>query len=121
MVRKEYETLLRKATEDENFKFIPIKLDSRPLPSSPPTSSSWIFRHILDGAQNGGELIKLLHGIVGRPLDSATVKFANEQGEMANEAIAAINAAVRNGYPEDIIRLAETEILPWRTTPVIGM
>jgi len=118
-VLKEYETLERKATDNENFRFIPIKLDNLLLPEFAANRIFMDFSSYPDGP-NGGELIRLLHGIVGKPLDAATVRFANQQDERANEAIREINAAVRNGYPEDMIQLSESEILPWKTTPSLG-
>ena len=118
-VRKEYDTLERKATDNENFRFIPIKLDGQPLPEFAANRVFMDFSSYPDGP-NGGELIRLLHGIVGKPLYADTVRFANQQDEIANEAIREINTAVRNGYPEDIIELSQSEILPWRTTPSLG-
>jgi tetratricopeptide (TPR) repeat protein len=111
--------LERKATDNEDFRFIPIKLDDQPLPEFAANRIFMDFSSYPDGP-NGGELIRLLHGIVGKPLDASTVRFANEQDEIANDAIREINSAVRNGYSEDIIQLSESEILPWRTTPSLG-
>lgn len=118
-VSKEYQTLERKATNDEHFQFIPIKLDSQELPEFAANRIFMDFSSYPDGP-NGGELIRLLHGIVGKPMDPATVRFANTQDEKANEAIMEINAAVRNGYAEDIVALSQSDILPWKTTPSLG-
>ena len=118
-VRKEYDTLERKATDNDDFRFIPIKLDSQRLPEFAANRIFMDFSSYPDGP-NGGELIRLLHGIIGKALDAETVRFANQQDEIANDALKEINSAVRNGYPEDIVLLSESDILPWRTTPSLG-
>jgi len=118
-VFKEYERLETMSTENPDFHFVPIKLDKTELPEFADSKIFIDFSSYPDGP-NGGELIRLVHGIVGKPMDAATVKFANEQNESALDAAREIDSAVRNGYPEDIIQLADTDSLPWRTTPSLG-
>jgi len=118
-VRKEYNTMERKATTNKDFKFIPIKLDANELPEFAMNRIFMDFSSYPDGP-NGGELLRLLHGIVGQPMLPETVRFAAEQDEAANEANEDVKSALRNGYPEDIIALSESDSLPWRTTPSLG-
>ncbi|MFT2010973.1 TRAFs-binding domain-containing protein [Pontibacter sp. 13R65] len=118
-VLKEYARLETKATKNEAFCFVPIKLDKAPLPEFADSKIFVDFSSYPDGP-NGGELIRLVHGIVGKPLDAATVKFANEQNEASMDAARAIDAAVRIGDPEHIIELSDSNTLPWRTTPSLG-
>jgi hypothetical protein len=118
-VYKEYERLDTKSTRNPDFKFVPVRLDAAELPEFADNKIFQDFSSYPDGP-NGGELIRLLYGIVGRPLDAATVHFAAQQDEAAKETILEINAAVRNADPEDIIQLAGKDTLPWRTTPALG-
>lgn len=118
-VFKEYERLETMSSENPDFHFVPIKLDKTDLPEFADSKIFIDFSSYPDGP-NGGELIRLVHGIVGKPMDPSTVRFANEQNASALDAAREIEAAVRNGYPEDIIQLAETDSLPWRTTPSLG-
>lgn len=118
-VFNEYQRLEVKATKNSNFHFVPIKLDKTNLPEFADSKIFIDFSSYPDGP-NGGELIRLMHGIVGKPLDASTVKFANEQDEAATEATLEIDTAVRNGYYEDILELADSYTLPWRTTPSLG-
>lgn len=118
-VLKEYARLETKSTRNENFCFVPIKLDKAPLPEFADSKLFVDFSSYPDGP-NGGELIRLVHGIVGKPLDAATVKFANEQNEASTDAARTIDAAVRIGDPELITELSDSDTLPWRTTPSLG-
>lgn len=118
-VSKEYVRFESKATKNESFCFVPIKLDKASLPEFADSRLFVDFSSYPDGP-NGGELIRLVHGIVGKPLDAATVKFANEQNEASTDAAKVIDAAVRIGDPEHIIELADSDTLPWRTTPSLG-
>lgn len=118
-VYKEYERLETKSTKNPDFNFVPIKLDRAELPEFADSRIFIDFSSYPDGP-NGGELIRLVHGIVGKKMDAATVKFADEQEQASVSASEELDAAVRNGYPEDIIALSDSDTLPWKTTPSLA-
>src|SRR4051794_20240444 len=84
-VQREYEVLERFATEKPGFHFVPVRLDRSPLPLFPSSRVFLDFADYPDGP-NGGELLRLLHGIVGVPLSEQAARFAVEQDEAARQA-----------------------------------
>jgi hypothetical protein len=118
-VRKEYNTLERKSTDDTDFRFIIIKLDDIQLPVFAMNKIHIDFSNYPDGP-NGGDLLRLLHAIVGIPLSVEAVHFANEQDETLKDIMAQIRAAVKNNQPQMLIQLFEVGGLPWETSAVLG-
>ena len=74
-VYKEYQRLETKATKNPKFNFVPIRLDNTPLPEFADSRIFLDFSSYPDGP-NGGELLRLVHGIVGLPLSPEAAKFA---------------------------------------------
>jgi hypothetical protein len=118
-VRQEYERMVTKSIENPRFNFVPIKINQAELPEFADNKIFIDFSSYPDGP-NGGELIRLVYGIVGQHMSADTVRFANEQNEAARSAMKEIDTAVRNGYAEDILALANSNTLPWKTTPSLG-
>lgn len=118
-VYKEYQRLETKATKNPQFNFVPIRLDNTELPEFADSKVFVDFSSYPDGP-NGGELLRLVHGIVGLPLSREAARFANEQNEVFQDMAVEIEAAIRNRDPEEIIALFEKNGLPWKTTPSLG-
>jgi hypothetical protein len=118
-VNREYEVLEGMATEKADFQFVPIMLDKSTLP---PFAKSRIFLDFStypDGP-NGGELLRLLHAIVGRPLSQEAARFAVEQDEAAQDAAAKIGAAIKNAMPDRLMELFEQGGAVWQTSSALG-
>ena len=115
-VAREYETLERLATEKKDFIFVPVALDGSKLPAFAGSRIYLDFSSYPDGP-NGGELLRLLYALAGRPLSPEAADFALEQDEAAQIAAVKIGAALRNGRPERIMELASAGGLPWDTSP----
>jgi tetratricopeptide (TPR) repeat protein len=118
-VYKEYERLETKSTKNPNFNFVPIRLDKTALPEFADSKIFVDFSSYPDGP-NGGELLRLVHGIVGLPLTREAAHFANQQDEIFKDTAVEIDAAIRNRDPDEIIALFEKDGLPWKTTPSLG-
>ena len=118
-VRNEYDTLLSKATDDKQFHFIPIKIDRAPLPTFAKTKLFIDFTEYPDGP-NGGDLLRLIHALVGKSLSDEAVHFAWEQDEASGIAAAQINAAIRNDRPQKLLQLYIERGLPWKTTAALS-
>jgi hypothetical protein len=118
-VRREYEVLERQATRKPGFQFVPLRLDSSDLPSFAENRVFLDFSTYPDGP-NGGELLRLLHAIVGCPLSYEAAAFAAQQDEAAQEAANKINAAIRIGNPKRLQQLFEQNGLPWQTSAMLG-
>ena len=114
-VRNEYDVMISKATKDKKFYFVPVKIESVKLPTFANTKLFIDFTEYPDGP-NGGDLLRLVHGLVGKPLGDEAVHFAYEQDEASAIAAAKITAAIRNNRPKKLIQLFEEGETPWKTT-----
>jgi hypothetical protein len=118
-VSKEYQTLEKLAGGNKGFQFVPIRLDCSPLP---PFAENRIFLDFADypDGPNGGELLRLLHAIAGKPLSTEAAHFAAAQDEAAKQAANKINAAIANGNDGRLKELFERRGLPWQISAVLG-
>ncbi len=114
-VRNEYDTMMSRATSNKKFYFIPVKVDRTPLPAFAKSKIYIDFAEYPDGP-NGGDLLRLVHGLVGKPLSEDAVRFAWEQDEASGIAAARITAAIRNNRPEALTKLFRDGGIPWKTT-----
>ncbi len=117
-VMEEYATLERKA-KNNSFFFVPVKVDRTELPEFAENKIFVDFSNYPDGP-NGGDLLRLLHGIVGQSLSPEAVQFASQQDEQAKLAIAQIKAAIKNKQPQRLLALFEEGTLPLRSSPSLG-
>ncbi len=118
-IRNEYDTLMSKATSNKKFYFVPLKMDKAPLPTFAKSKIYIDFGDYPDGP-NGGDLIRLLHGVVGKPLSADAVRFAFEQDEAARVAGARIKAAIKNKKPQKLMQLYNEGGLPWKSSPSLA-
>jgi hypothetical protein len=118
-VRREYDVMERQAAAKPGFRFVPVKLDDSKLPVFADSRIFLDFGSYPDGP-NGGELLRLLHAVVGEPLSEDAALFANEQDEAALAAAARIGAAIKNKYPARLTELFQQDGLPWRTSAALA-
>ena len=116
-VRREYETMERKA--DAGFRFVPVRLDDNALPTFAQRRIFLDFSQYPDGP-NGGELLRLLHSVVGLPLSGDAAHFAAAQDETAKEFTANVKSAVRNGATGQLRKLFEAGGPAWETSSALG-
>ena len=84
-VRDEYEAMRTLQKEKPGFRFVPVRLDDAELPLFAKGQVFLDFMAYPDGP-NGGELLRLLHSIVGLPLSDEAARFASEQDEVVAAA-----------------------------------
>jgi hypothetical protein len=118
-VSREYQTLEKSAAVNKGFQFVPLRLDRSPLPLFAENRIYLDFADYPDGP-NGGELLRLLHAIAGKPLSTEAAHFAAAWDEAAKQAADAINAAIANGNAERLKELFEQSGLPWRISAILG-
>ena len=117
-VNEEYVTLQGRAIA-EDFIFVSVKIDNSKLPLFAANRIYVDFSSYPDGP-NGGDLLRLVHAIVGEALKQEDIRFANEQDEAAMVATALVNTAIRHRRPERLIELFRTGGLVWETTASLG-
>jgi len=118
-VEREYEVMERLATSKKGFQFVPVKLDSSEPPLFAANRVFLDFSSYPDGP-NGGELLRLLHALVGQALSDEATHFAAQQDEVAQNASNSIKAAVQIGDPDRLVQLFTDDGLPWRTSATLG-
>lgn len=118
-VSKEYQTMERQATNRTNFKFVPVRLDNTELPDFAQNRIFLDFHAYPDGP-NGGELLRLLHAVVGKPLSDDAAHYAAEQDEASRRAAAQIGAAVKNSNEKVLLGLLKSDTPEWRASAVLA-
>lgn len=118
-VAREYQVMERQATRKKGFQFVPVKLDTSELPPFAEGRLFLDFSSYPDGP-NGGELLRLLHAVVGLPLSEQAAHFAQQQDEIAHDEAAKIGAAIRNKNPERLATLFKDGGISWQTSSALG-
>jgi tetratricopeptide (TPR) repeat protein len=118
-VQREYQTLERLAAKRRDFQFVPVRLDRSELPLFVENRLFLDFADYPDGP-NGGELLRLLHGIAGIPLSDDAARFATLQDDAARQAANKIGGAVETGNEKQLMQLFEKGGLPWRVSAALG-
>ena len=118
-VRREYEAMESMATSKEGFQFVPVRLDDSDLPLFARSRVFLDFSAYPDGP-NGGELLRLLHAVVGQALTEEAARFASEQNDAARQATASVDAAILNGDADRLTSLFNEGGLSWQTSPALG-
>jgi tetratricopeptide (TPR) repeat protein len=118
-VFREYSTMEARTTKKPGFQFVPVRLDASELPSFATTRVFLDFSTYPDGP-NGGELLRLLHAMVGQPLSPEAAHFANVQDVASKLAAAQIAAAIKQGRPDRLMQLFSDDGPPWQTSSALG-
>lgn len=118
-VSREYQTMESQAGERASFRFVPVRLDSTVLPSFARNRIFLDFQGYPDGP-NGGELLRLLHAVIGKPLSDEAAHYANEQDEASRKASAQVGAAIKNGKPDQLLALLKNNAPEWRSSAVLA-
>lgn len=117
-VRKEYSVMERKASNGESFKFVPLRLDNSNLPDFAANRIFLDFSSYPDGP-NGGELLRLLYAIVGKPLSEKAVRVAFELDEANKRSIARIKTAIKIGSAKKLKDLHRQSGPEWQTSAAL--
>jgi tetratricopeptide (TPR) repeat protein len=98
---------------------VPVRLDSTDLPDFAANRIFLGFSAYPDGP-NGGELLRLLHAVVGKSLSEEAARAANEQDELSKKVAATVGAAIRNKDSKRLIQLFSENGPAWQTSAALG-
>jgi hypothetical protein len=118
-VKREYQRMSSLADRERDFVFVPIRLDNTPLPGFADEQIFVDFTAYPDGP-NGGELLRLLHAVVGARMSEEAVRFAEAQDQSARRLNARIEAAIENGDRELLVELYQSGGLAWEVNSVLA-
>jgi tetratricopeptide (TPR) repeat protein len=118
-VRREYSAMEAMAGSKKGFCFVPVRVNGKELPHFARNRVFLDFTDYPDGP-NGGELLRLLHAIVGQPLTDAAMRFVAELDQQTQQAANRIKAARMNGDAPRLRSLFEAGGLPWEMSSTLG-
>ena len=122
-VNREYNMMrvLTDRRKDDELPFLSVvaKLDSAELPLMLADSLYVDFAPYPEGPR-GGELLRLMHGIVGRALSPDAVRAIAQLDSETKDAVSTIRAAVDNGFAEEIVKAARAGGEAWNSTAMLA-
>lgn len=102
-----------------DFHFVPVCIDSIASPTSEALQAFLSLSEYPDGP-SGGELLRLLHAVVGQPLSYEAARIALDFDESSKHATRQIDAAIRDSSSARIKELFAKREASWRITPILG-
>jgi tetratricopeptide (TPR) repeat protein len=114
----EYNTMQAMAHERRGFKFVVVKLSDTKLPPMVRGSVYVDFTDYPDGPQ-GGELLKLMYGTLGKPLPPEVLLAAQAIDDTTKETLARIHAAREVRNVAGLRLLASTGGPAWQASPLL--
>ena len=109
----------RREGEALPFTRVVAKLDDEELPLFLADSLYVDFASYPEGPR-GGELLRLIHGTVGKPLSEEAVRAIAQLDVETRDALTTIKAAVNEGFADDIVEAARTGGNAWTSTAVLA-
>lgn len=95
------------------------KLDDAELPLLL-ADSLWVDFAPYPEGPRGGELLRLIHGIVGEPLSPEAVRAIERLDAETKDAVNTLRAAVNDGFAEDIVEAARAGGEAWNGTAMLA-
>jgi len=116
--KDEYETLRNLEKNKKGFRYVVLRVDEVDLPLFA-QAKLWIdFSGQPDGPTGTG-LLRLLHGLHGKPLSDEAGRLAAAYDEAFARALVKVNAARSNGDADTVLALAASEAPEWTTTATL--
>src|SRR5208337_25537 len=114
----EYEALRTLEKNKPGFRYVVLRVEETDLPLFA-QAKLWIdFSSQPDGPTGTG-LLRLLHGLHGRPLSDEAVRIAAAYDEAVQRALVKVSAARNSGDPDALLELAKSDTPEWTTTATL--
>ena len=117
--KKESNAMESRATQDKNYHYVVITLDRVDLPFWQDQRIYIDFSESREGPSGLG-LLKILYGILGKPLPEGSVHLATQLDEESQFALASVKAALNVGDNERLLELAKSDTFSWTASPLLG-
>jgi len=117
--KKEFNYLEGRENQAQGFRYVIAKLDGTTLPGF---AQGKIFVDFSDRREGpgGSDILRMLHGLAGKPLPEKAVRLAAEVDEEVKRARSAIQAARLDGDADRLLELSRSEHLAWSSSPMLG-
>jgi len=117
--KKEYEAMEMLSHHNKDFRYVVAVLDQVKLPLFAQKKLYIDFSKFRDGPTGTG-LLKLLYGLLGKPLPDAGVRLATHVDEATHQDETKILAYLETGNAQKLLELAQSEELQWHTSALLG-
>jgi len=117
--KKEFNYLEGRENKKTGFRYVIAKLDSTELPGFASGKIHVDFSQRREGP-GGSDVLRMLHGLAGKPLPEAAVKLASSIDEEINHARVQIKAARECADVPRLLELAKSTHLAWLNSPALG-
>ncbi|TFY93755.1 toll/interleukin-1 receptor domain-containing protein [Pseudomonas nabeulensis] len=114
-----YQAMEATASLRTDFKFVPVCVDASE-PSGFASARTFLDFSSYPGGPNGGELLRLLHAVVGQPLSDEAARIALDFDEFSGSAANQIDMAIRDGSTERLNSLFAERGGHWRVAAALG-
>jgi len=117
--KNEFNYLEGRERQARGFRYVIAKLDGTTLPGF---AQGKIFVDFSDRREGpgGSDILRMLHGLAGKPLPEKAVRLAAEVDEEVKRARFAIQAARLDGDADTLLDLSRSEHLAWSNSPMLG-
>ena len=117
--KKEFNYLEGRENKGQGFRYVIAKLDGTTLPGFAQGKIFVDFSERREGP-GGSDILRMLHGLAGKPLPEKAVRLAAEVDEEVKRARSAIQAARLDGDAERLLELSRSVHLAWSNSPMLG-
>lgn len=105
--------------QKSRFRFVIAKLDPGDLPLFARDSVYIDFSDSIEGPRGAG-LLRIMYGLVGKPLSAEAVRFAEKVDEETKAELNKIKAAYHMGDAHRLFELGTSRTLGWLTSPLLA-
>jgi tetratricopeptide (TPR) repeat protein len=116
--KDEYEALRTLEKTKAGFRYVVVCVDQTALPTFI-QAKLWIDFSSLPDGPTGTGLLRLLHGLHGKPLSDEAVRAATAYDEDVQRGIVRISAARESGDVDLLVDMARSEAPEWTTTALL--
>jgi tetratricopeptide (TPR) repeat protein len=117
--KKECDAMESRATKNKNYHYVVVTLDKVDLPFWASQRIYIDFSEYREGPRGVG-LLKLLYGLLGKPLPDGAVHLATKIDEEVQHALASVKAALKIGNCERLLDLVRSGGPAWTTSALLG-
>jgi hypothetical protein len=114
----EYEGLRTLEKNKPGFRYVIACVDDARLPTFA-QAKLWVDFSALPDGPTGTGMLRLLHGLHGKPLSDEAVRAAAAYDEAVQRAMARVAAARRNGDAQTLLELVRSDAPEWTTTALL--
>lgn len=114
----EYAALRTLEKSKPGFRYVIACVDSAQLPTFA-QAKFWVDFSALPDGPTGTGMLRLLHGLHGKPLSDEAVRAAAAYDEAVQRAVVRVAAARNNGDAQALLALARSDAPEWTTTALL--